>query len=52
MCIRDRFIVYVTACIAISLVVYVKFLRNKGETHLDREQGHAYAVAEAALPTR
>ncbi len=47
-----QFIVYVTACIAISLVVYVKFLRNKGETHLDREQGHAYAVAEAALPTR
>ena len=36
------FIAYVTVCIAISLVVYVLFLRNKQETHLDSEQGHAY----------
>ena len=36
------FIVYVTACIAVSLFVYVVFLRNKAETHLDTEQGHAF----------
>ncbi|GAB3624687.1 hypothetical protein GCM10027418_27720 [Mariniluteicoccus endophyticus] len=36
------FIVYVTVCIAISLLVYVFALKNKSETHLDREQGHAY----------
>ena len=36
------FIAYVTACIAVSLVVYVFFLKNKGETHLDREQGPAF----------
>ncbi|OYN96981.1 MHS family alpha-ketoglutarate permease-like MFS transporter [Propionibacteriaceae bacterium ES.041] len=36
------FIVYVTIAIAISLVVYIVFLKNKDETHLDREQGHAY----------
>ena len=33
------FIGYVTVCIAISLVVYVFFLRNKSETYLDRERG-------------
>ena len=30
------FVVYVTAVIAVSLMVYVFFLRNKGETWLDR----------------
>ncbi len=33
------FIGYVTVCIALSLVVYVFFLRNKAETYLDRERG-------------
>lgn len=36
------FIAYVTVCVAISLVVYVFFLRNKAETHLDRERGAAF----------
>ncbi|ADT97559.1 MFS transporter [Mycolicibacterium gilvum] len=36
------FIGYVTVCVAISLVVYVFFLRNKSETHLDRERGSAF----------
>ncbi|MGQ9351440.1 MFS transporter [Mycolicibacterium gilvum] len=36
------FIGYVTVCVAISLVVYVFFLRNKSETHLDRERGAAF----------
>ncbi|OYO18660.1 alpha-ketoglutarate transporter [Enemella dayhoffiae] len=36
------FIVYVTVCIAISLAVYLFALKNKSQTHLDREQGHAY----------
>ena len=36
------FIAYVTACIAVSLVVYVFFLKNKSETYLDREQGSAF----------
>ena len=42
---RDQvplFIGYVTVCIAVSLVVYVFFLTNKAETHLDREQGYAF----------
>ncbi|SKX17285.1 Probable dicarboxylic acid transport integral membrane protein KgtP [Mycobacteroides abscessus subsp. massiliense] len=29
-------------CIAISLVVYLVFLKNKGDTYLDREQGSAF----------
>lgn len=33
------FIVYVTACIAVSLFVYIKFLTNKGENWLDDEKG-------------
>ncbi|MBB3601962.1 MHS family alpha-ketoglutarate permease-like MFS transporter [Mycolicibacterium sp. BK556] len=37
------FIAYVTVCIAVSLVVYVFFLRNKAETYLDRERGSAFA---------
>lgn len=47
-----QFIAYVTACIAISLVVYVVFLTNKGETHLDREQGHAYQPQDAVATGR
>ena len=37
-----QFAIYVTVCIAISLICYSVFLKNKAETHLDREQGHAY----------
>lgn len=36
------FIVYVTVCIAASLLVYLFFLKNKSDTYLDREQGSAY----------
>ena len=36
------FIAYVTACIAVSLIVYVFFIRNKADTYLDREQGSAF----------
>jgi MHS family alpha-ketoglutarate permease-like MFS transporter len=36
------FIVYVTAVIAASLVVYIFFMRNRAVTALDREQGHAW----------
>ncbi|MDQ1321452.1 MAG: transporter, family, alpha-ketoglutarate permease [Actinomycetota bacterium] len=42
---RDQvplFIAYVTVCIAVSLAVYVFVLKNKAETHLDREQGAAF----------
>jgi MHS family alpha-ketoglutarate permease-like MFS transporter len=38
------FIGYVTVVIAVSLLVYVFALKNKGETVLDREQGSAWAV--------
>ncbi|WP_029110970.1 MFS transporter [Mycobacterium sp. URHD0025] len=36
------FIGYVTVCIALSLVVYVFFLKNKAETYLDQEKGSAF----------
>jgi len=36
------FISYVTVCIALSLLVYLFFLKNKSDTYLDREQGSAY----------
>nr|WP_275452206.1 hypothetical protein [Mycobacterium tuberculosis] len=36
------FIAYVTACIAVSLIVYVFFIKNKADTYLDREQGFAF----------
>ncbi|MCR8526319.1 MFS transporter, partial [Escherichia coli] len=36
------FIVYVTVIIAVSLVVYIFFVKNRAVTALDREQGHAY----------
>jgi MHS family alpha-ketoglutarate permease-like MFS transporter len=42
---RDQvplFIGYVTVCIAVSLVVYIFFIKNKSETYLDREQGAAF----------
>jgi MFS transporter, MHS family, alpha-ketoglutarate permease len=42
---RDQvplFIAYVTVCIAISLAVYLLFLKNKSETYLDRERGAAF----------
>lgn len=39
------FIAYVTVCIAVSLVVYVFFLKNKSETYLDRERGSAFTVS-------
>jgi MHS family alpha-ketoglutarate permease-like MFS transporter len=38
------FIVYVTVVIAVSLLVYVFGLKNKGITVLDREQGSAWAI--------
>jgi MHS family alpha-ketoglutarate permease-like MFS transporter len=41
------FIVYVTVIIAVSLVVYVFFLKNRAVTALDREQGNAYEVVSA-----
>jgi MHS family alpha-ketoglutarate permease-like MFS transporter len=42
---RDQvplFIAYVTVCIAVSLVVYLFFLKNKSDTYLDRERGSAW----------
>jgi len=36
------FIAYVTVCIAVSLIVYVFFLKNKASTYLDRERGAAF----------
>jgi MHS family alpha-ketoglutarate permease-like MFS transporter len=36
------YIAYVTACIAVSLIVYVFFIKNKAATYLDREQGAAF----------
>ncbi|ORB28003.1 MFS transporter [Mycolicibacterium parafortuitum] len=39
------FIGYVTVCVAVSLIVYVFFLKNKSETYLDRERGSAFTVA-------
>ncbi len=38
------FIAYVTVCIAISLFVYLVFLKNKADTYLDRERGSAFRV--------
>ncbi|HET7667392.1 MAG TPA: MFS transporter [Mycobacterium sp.] len=37
------FIAYVTVCIAVSLVVYLFFLKNKSDTYLDRERGSAWS---------
>jgi MHS family alpha-ketoglutarate permease-like MFS transporter len=43
------FIGYVTVCIAISLAVYVFALKNKAETHLDREHGSAFIPDDARV---
>ncbi|MEP6955588.1 MAG: MFS transporter [Chthoniobacterales bacterium] len=50
----DIFFTYVTACIGISLAVYIFAFRNKGATHLDLEEGHAFGVAagEASFRSR
>jgi MHS family alpha-ketoglutarate permease-like MFS transporter len=48
---RDQvplFIAYVTVCIAVSLVVYLFFLKNKSDTYLDRERGSAW-IPDAPL---
>ena len=39
---------YVTVAIGISLLVYIFALKNKKTTHLDEEQGHAWAASAAA----
>ena len=44
----DLFFTYVTVAIAISLLVYIFALKNKGETVLDREQGSAWALPAGA----
>ena len=41
------FIVYVTVIIAVSLVVYIFFLKNRAVTALDLEQGNAYETVGA-----
>lgn len=41
------FVVYVTGIIAVSLVVYVFFLRNKAETWLDRDERPAQQASVA-----
>ncbi|HEY1175888.1 MAG TPA: MFS transporter [Phytomonospora sp.] len=40
-----EFIVYVTVTIAVSLAVYVFWLKNKSTTQLDIESGHAFETA-------
>ena len=40
----DMFFTYVTAAIFISLLVYIFALKNKKATHLDAEQGSAFAA--------
>ncbi|MBS7455541.1 MFS transporter [Coralloluteibacterium stylophorae] len=40
---------YVTACIAVSLLVYLFGFRNRAETHLDRDFGHAFARRPAPV---
>ena len=42
----DLFFTYVTVAIAVSLVVYIFALKNKKATHLDKEQGDAWAAAK------
>lgn len=44
---RTEFILYVTACIAVSLVVYIFFLpKNRSRTALDDEMGYAFEGLE------
>ncbi|MET4618804.1 MHS family alpha-ketoglutarate permease-like MFS transporter [Arthrobacter sp. 2762] len=40
----DMFFTYVTAAVFISLLVYIFALKNKKATHLDAEQGSAFAA--------
>ncbi len=50
---QTGFIVYVTACIAVSLVVYIFFLpKNRSATVLDAEQGHAFEPATSGSAAR
>jgi MHS family alpha-ketoglutarate permease-like MFS transporter len=42
---EELFFTYVTVAIGISLLVYIFALKNKKSTHLDHEQGHAWAAA-------
>ena len=42
------FFTYVTAAIFISLLVYIFALKNKKATHLDAEQGNAFAAKGSA----
>jgi MHS family alpha-ketoglutarate permease-like MFS transporter len=42
---EELFFTYVTVAIGISLLVYIFALKNKKSTHLDHEQGHAWAPA-------
>ena len=44
------FILYVTLVIAVSLLVSIFKLMNKGTTQLDREQGSAWAAAVPSGP--
>ncbi len=41
----NMFVIYVTAVIAVSLVVYIFFMKNRAVTALDREQGSAWTGA-------
>ncbi len=43
----DVFFTYVTVCIGISLLVYVRAFRNKEATQLDVEEGYAFGRREA-----
>ena len=45
---EELFFTYVTVAIGISLLVYIFALKNKKSTHLDHEQGHAWAPGAAA----
>jgi MHS family alpha-ketoglutarate permease-like MFS transporter len=46
------FIVYVRAVIAVSLVVYIFFMKNRAVTALDREQGHAWSTERESATVR
>ncbi len=46
------FIGYVTVCIALSLVVYVFFLKNKAETYLDQEKVGLHPAAPPSTEGR
>jgi MHS family alpha-ketoglutarate permease-like MFS transporter len=42
----DAFFTYVTIAIGVSLLVYIFALKNKKSTHLDHEQGDAWAAKD------